>query len=78
MALFPWRFQCDVPLGEADPLVTLFIGPERQKMDDMGEPTGETFVQQDTTNPVQLRLSELGPVLEDPSLLMVMVEQQRK
>jgi hypothetical protein len=69
MALFPWRFQADVVIGETDPLVTLFVGAERAVMDDNGEPTGETFVQQDTSKPVQLRLTELGPVLADPGLI---------
>jgi hypothetical protein len=69
MALFPWRFQADVVIGETDPLVTLFVGAERATMDDNGEPTGATFVQQDTSNPLQLRLTELGPVLADPGLI---------
>jgi hypothetical protein len=77
MALYPWRFQADVPKDEADPMVTLFVGPVRQTLDENGEPTGATFVQQDTSNSVQLKLSELPPVLEDPSLLADMLASRR-
>lgn len=70
MAIYPWRFQADVAMGEVDPMVTLFVGPERHVLDDNGEPTiGETFVQQDTSNPVQLKLSELPAALADPSTI---------
>ena len=69
MALFPCRFQADVAMGATDPLVTLFVGTERAVMDDNGEPTGATFVQQDTGNPVQIRLSELPTALANPGSL---------
>jgi hypothetical protein len=70
MALFPWRFQAEVPNGESNPLVTVFMGPERASMDDAGEPTGDTFVQQDTSDPVQIPLSELPAALANPSVLV--------
>lgn len=55
--------------GELDPLVTVFLGPERQVMDDNGAPTGTTFIDQATTNPATLKLSELPAALADPSIL---------
>ena len=69
MAIYPWRFQADVAKGDLDPMVTLFVGPERHVLDDNGEPTEATFVQQDTSNPVQLQLSDLSAVLADPGLI---------
>jgi hypothetical protein len=63
MAIFPWRFQADVVAGESDPDVTLFVGPERQVLDDNGEPTGATFIEQSTANPMIMKLSELPATL---------------
>lgn len=69
MALFPWRFQAEVAMDEKDPLVTVFLGPERQTMDEDGHPTGDKFIEQSTSNPVQLKLSELPAALADPGLI---------
>jgi hypothetical protein len=69
MALYPWRFQADLTKGETDPMVTVFVGAERAKIDETGEPTAETFVEQDVSNPVQVRLTELPALLADPSLI---------
>ena len=77
MAIYPWRLQADVAKGDTDPTVTLFVGPERHVLDDNGEPTAETFIQQDTTNPVQLPLSELGAVLADPGLITGLRQSSR-
>jgi hypothetical protein len=63
MALFAWRFQADVTRGNVDPEVTVFVGPERAVMDDKGDPTAETFIEQSTADPVTCRLSELGALL---------------
>lgn len=59
MAIFPWRFQSDIPKGTTDPEVTVFYGPERAVLDDNGEPTGATFVEQATNDPVIMPLSVL-------------------
>lgn len=72
MAILPWRFQADLAKGEVDPLVTVFVGPERQMMDDTGAPTGTTFIDQTTTNPATLKLSELPAALANPSILVGM------
>jgi hypothetical protein len=69
MALLPWRFQADVAKGEIDPPVTVFMGPERAVMDDDGNPTEATFVEQSTGDPIQLPLSQLSAALADPSIL---------
>jgi hypothetical protein len=70
MALLPWRFQADLIKGEIDPQVTVFVGPERQAVDADGNGTGVTFVDQVTTNPAVLPLSQLSAALADPSLLL--------
>jgi hypothetical protein len=77
MALFPWRFQAEVMQGEVDPRVTVFLGPERQALDEDGQPTGDTFVEQVTTDPVQILLSELPTALADPSILMGAKQKQK-
>jgi hypothetical protein len=66
MAIFAWRFQADVVRGDIDPVVTLFVGPERQVLDDNGDPTGETFVENSTADPVSVKLSELPGTLAAP------------
>jgi hypothetical protein len=76
MALYPWRFQADVTKGDVDPMVTLFVGAERAVMDDDGKPTGATFVDQVTANPVQLKLSELPAALADPAVLVGLRQKQ--
>ena len=76
MAIFPWRLQGEIVKGETDPLVTVFIGPERYVLDDAGEPTATTFVQQDTGNPVQMKLSELPAALADPTILAGLRQKQ--
>jgi hypothetical protein len=58
MALYPWRLQGDIARGETDPTVTVFLGAERAVMDENGEPTAETFIEQDTREPLQMALSE--------------------
>lgn len=63
MALRPWRFQADVSIGELNPMVTLFVGPERYVMDDQGEPTAEMIVEQNITDPVVIPFSELAATL---------------
>jgi hypothetical protein len=77
MALLPWRFQADVAQGETDPRVTVFMGPERSVMDENGEPTEATFVEQSTTDPVQLQLSQLSAALADPSILTGMRKSRK-
>lgn len=72
MALYAWRFQAEVAKGEVDPMVTVFVGPERYIMDEMGVPTQETFVDKDVTNPVLCKLSELPDVIANPTLLTQM------
>ena len=69
MALHPWRFQADLTKGEIDPVVTIFVGPERYVMDEQGEPTTKTYIHQDTSNSVQMKLSELSAALADPTIL---------
>jgi hypothetical protein len=70
MALLPWRFQADLAKGEIDPQVTVFVGPERQVVDADGNGTGVTFIDQVTTSPAVLPLSQLAAALADPSLLL--------
>ena len=77
MALYPWRFQADIPQGETDPAVTVFIGAERAVVDDNGEPTAETFIQQDTSNPVIVKLSELSALLTDLEALTRLRAEQK-
>jgi hypothetical protein len=77
MALYPWRFQADVAKDETDPMVTVFVGPERQELDENGAPTGASFVDQDANNPAQLPLSELPAALADPSILLSLRQQPR-
>jgi hypothetical protein len=62
--------QAEIAKDETDPLVTVFLGPERQTMDEDGHPTGDKFIEQNTSNPALVRLSELPTALADPSLLM--------
>jgi len=69
MALYPWRLQGDIAKGELDPMVTVFLGPERAKMDDQGNPTTETFIEQTTSDPVQMKLSEVVAALANPTSL---------
>lgn len=69
MALYPWRLQGDIKKGEIDPMVTVFLGPERSVMDDNGEPTAETFIEQNTKDPVVMKLSELVTAIGDPAAL---------
>jgi hypothetical protein len=63
MALYAWRFQSDVTKGEADPVVTVFVGPERAVLDDNGDPTAATFIEQSTSEPLTTKLSELPALL---------------
>lgn len=65
MARAPWRFQCDVPYGETDPMVTVFVGEVLTRGD------GSKFVEQDVNHPVQMKLSEVDDVLmlADPSVM---------
>jgi hypothetical protein len=58
MAKHPWRLQGEIAKGETDPVVTVFMGAERAIMDDNGEPTAETFIEQDASDPVTLPLSQ--------------------
>lgn len=78
MALYPWRFQADLARGETDPLVTLFVGPERYVMDDNGDPTADTFVEHDARDPVLVPLSELPAVLASPDQLTQMRKDAKK
>lgn len=78
MALLPWRFQAEVAKGETDPLVIVFMGPERYVMDDDGQATTDTFVDQDTSNPVQMPLSELPAALADPTILISLRQKPGK
>jgi hypothetical protein len=66
MALFPWRFQAEVAKGEADPVVTVFVGPERATLDENGDPTGGTFVEQSTLDPLEVPMSQLAGLLVGP------------
>lgn len=69
MALYPWRFQSDIPKGQTDPVVTVYLGPERAKLDADGNPTSEGFIEQSTSDARQCKLSELPAALADPSTL---------
>jgi hypothetical protein len=69
MALYPWRFQADITKGDADPMVTVFVGPERAVMDASGNPTTETFIEQTTNQPSLVPLSQLAAALADTTLL---------
>lgn len=69
MAKFAWRLQGDIAKGEKDPLMTVFMGVERAIVDDDGNPTSETFIEQDTSDPVQMPLSELSKALAHPEIL---------
>lgn len=70
MALFPWRLQGDIPAGVTDPEVTVYLGPERAVMDGNGEPTTETYVDQVTSDPAVMLLSELVTIIGNPVELM--------
>jgi hypothetical protein len=78
MAKYPWRFQADIPVGETDPLVTVFMGPVRVVTDDDGNPTEEFFIEPDTSEPVQLRLSALGSALADGTLDQMRKDAKKK
>jgi hypothetical protein len=69
MAFLPWRIQGDITKGETDPPITVFTGVERAVVDDDGKPTGDTFIEQNTSNPVVLKLSEVPTALADPTML---------
>ena len=69
MPMYPWRIQADLTKGETDPMVTVFVGPERAVMDAAGNPTSETYVEQSTSSPATVALSELSAALADPSRL---------
>ena len=77
MALYPWRFQAEVAKGEIDPEVTVFVGGERFVLDDNGEPTSETFIQQDTSDPVRTTLSGLSGLLADTAALTELRAEQK-
>jgi hypothetical protein len=68
MAMLPWRLQGDIAKGETDPLVTVFMGPERYILDADGNPTSQTFIEQNTADPVIMKLSELGSVIQPVDL----------
>lgn len=69
MPKHPWRFQCDVPYGETDPVVTVFMGEVFTRDD------GSVFVEQSISVPVLMPLSQVDDVLSliDAS---VMTEKQ--
>ena len=69
MAFLPWRMQGDMTKGETDPLMTVFMGVERAVVDDDGKPTGDTFIEQNTNNPVVMKLSEVPAALANPTIL---------
>ena len=69
MAKLAWRFQADVAKGETDPIVTVFMGPERAVLDEDGEQTGESFIEQNTSDPVLVPLSELANAIADPAVM---------
>jgi hypothetical protein len=58
MAKQVWRFQCDVPYGETDPIVTVFLGST-----EVDEDSEQTVVRQDTRNPVTMPLSEFAAMM---------------
>lgn len=49
------RFQCDIVPGQADPVITFFIGKE-----DVDEETGAQIVRMDSSYPVSLKISQLA------------------
>jgi hypothetical protein len=63
MPLRPWRLQADIAIGEVNPIVTVFVGPERAVMDDQGNATAEVMVEQTATDPLMMTLSEVPAVL---------------
>jgi len=65
-----WRFQCDPPLGEKDPMVTVFLG-ELETYD------GTVSVRQDTRDPVTMKTSELVVLMATPEKITELQEKQR-
>ena len=78
MALYPWRFQAEVAKGETDPMVTVFVGAERVVINDAGEPTNDTFIQQDTSDPIMVPLSQLASVFGSKELTRMRAQQKAK
>jgi hypothetical protein len=60
---YPWRLQADLAKGDVDPNVTVFTGPEKQVLDEAGEPTGATLIEQDANGRLTMKLSELASFL---------------
>lgn len=72
-----WRFQADIKPGETNPSVTVFFGPERVVLDDQGDPTAETFVEQSVADPVVMPLSQLVTGLSNTAEMEAARKQQR-
>lgn len=64
-----WRFQSDPPIGELDPMVTVFLG-ELETYD------GVASIRQDTRDPVTMKLSEMVAIINTPMLAVEMQEKQ--
>ena len=64
MAKHPWRMQAEIPYGETDFDVTVFMGDAVAELDEFDDPTGRTIVVQDVRNPVVMKYSELASVLD--------------
>lgn len=58
MAKYPWRVQGDIAHGERDPVLTVFMGEVRTDED------GRMYIEQETRDPVEMRLSEIESVLD--------------
>jgi hypothetical protein len=65
-----WRFQSDPPMGEKDPMVTVFLG-ELETYD------GAVSIRQDTRDPVTMKLSEMVALIATPDKIGELQEKQR-
>jgi len=55
MAIYPWRFQCDLQEGDTNPDVTVFIGDTTTN-----DTTGEKTLHKGTNDPEIVKLSDLS------------------
>lgn len=55
MAVYPWRFQADLKVGELNPDVTVFVGDTVTN-----DTTGDKTVHQSTANPEIVKLADLA------------------
>lgn len=63
MPVVAWRFQCDPPLDEPDPDVTVFVSSSYTN-----DTTGEEVVPKDTSSYAVVKLSALSSFLTAPTM----------